>query len=142
MNVMGIVGLLNGIFSIYMWFKFLSSSINNNTAFWFSIFFPVAINGCLWIPIFIIWPATVVAGTTTINIISFLSTLTYIGPYFAYWANLGGMAYTFYYKPTESKSTFAQKSDANPYFGAYAVLSLLNSVVSYTFVPDINAFAD
>ena len=139
---MGILGLTNTVFSVYMWFKFLSNSINNNTGFWFSIFFPVAVNGCLWIPLFIIWPASFVAGTTTINIISFLSQLTYFGAFFAYWANLGGMYYTFYMKPTETGSTFATNSDAHPYFGTYIGLSLLNSLVTMLFVPDIVAFAD
>lgn len=139
---MGGVGLLNSIFSVYMWFKFLSSDINNNTPFWFSWFMPVCLNGFLWIPIFMVWPLMFFAGSTTVNVTSFLSQMTYIGAYFGYWANLGGMAYTFYIAPTESKSTFASKSDATPYIAGYAGLSLLSSAISIIFVPDIVTFAD
>lgn len=51
------------------------------------------------------------------------------------------MAYTFYIKPIEAKSTFETTSDATPYFAGYAGLSFINSVVTIIFVPDIVSHA-
>ena len=43
-------------------------------------------------------------------------------------------------EPVTSESTFATTSDANPYFGGYIILSLINSFISLTTVNDVVAY--
>lgn len=138
-NILGTMGLVNSVFSIWVWFTFLTDYLNN-TDFWFSWFGPCVVNGALWIPLTLTWPAAQWGGLTMIFIIKIMAQLTLIGPFIAYWANAGAMYYTFYMEPEASESTFATTSDANPYFGGYIVLSLINSVVSLLTVRDVVAY--
>ena len=55
-NILGITGLLNSVFSLWVWFTFLTD-YNNNTDFWFAWFGPFVVNGTLWIPLTLTWPA-------------------------------------------------------------------------------------
>ena len=55
-NILGITGLLNSVFSLWVWFTFLTD-YNNNTDFWFAWFGPFVANGTLWIPLTLTWPA-------------------------------------------------------------------------------------
>uniref|UniRef100_A0A7S3HXE7 Uncharacterized protein n=1 Tax=Favella ehrenbergii TaxID=182087 RepID=A0A7S3HXE7_9SPIT len=142
MNFMAATGFLNTVFSVYMWFKWLGNSLDDSTSFWFSWFFAVLTNGLLWIPLFVTWPAVFTAGSTTVNLMAFLSRLTLLGSYFFYWANLGFMYYTFYSDPAGSGSKFVTTSDATPYFAGYAGLSLFDSMMSFLFVGSIQEYAD
>ena len=71
-NILGAVGLVNSVFSVWVWFAFLTDYLNN-TDFWFSWFAPCVVNGALWIPLTLTWPAATWGGLTMINIIKFMA---------------------------------------------------------------------
>lgn len=53
---MAATGLLNTVYVIWIWVKFLKD-FTNNTGFWFAWFGPAAVGTFLWIPMFVSWPA-------------------------------------------------------------------------------------
>ena len=61
----------------------------------------------MWIPILFVWPTVFFGGSTAVSIMAFFGNITYFGAFFAYWAELGFMAWTFYIDPATAKSTFA-----------------------------------
>ena len=74
-HIMGVIGLLNGVFSFFFWFKYLASNLSRFTLFLWSWFVPIVYNGFIWIPLFVIWPIVVTgsASSMTINIVTFLA---------------------------------------------------------------------
>ncbi len=80
---------------VIWWFvKYVTDYKNNN--FWWVWLSAVSVNGLLWIGLFFSLPVLFFAGSTTVNVVAFLSQMTLIGAYFAYWINIGAMAYVFY----------------------------------------------
>ncbi len=80
---------------VIWWFiKYVTDYKNNN--FWWVWLSAVSVNGLLWIGLFFSLPVLFFAESTTINVVTFLSQMTLIGAYFAYWINIGAMAYVFY----------------------------------------------
>lgn len=138
-NILGLTGLVNSVYSLWVWFTFLTD-YSNNTDFWFAWFGPFFVNGTLWIPLTLTWPASQWGGLTMINLIKLMAQLTMVGPFIAYPANMGALYYAMYMEPEKSLSTFASTQEANPYFFSYVALSLINSLLSYLFVPDVVAY--
>lgn len=71
-NILGLMGLVNSAFSIWVWFTWLSD-YTNNTDFWFSWFGPFFVNGLLWIPLTLVWPAARWGGLTMTEIIKMMA---------------------------------------------------------------------
>lgn len=132
-NVLGATGLVNSIFSLWVWTKFLSD-YTNNTGFWYAWFGACFVNGLFYMPIAVVWPAMPFAAVGLVRFFLVMTRLSLAGPFIAYWANLAAMYYAFYYAPTESESTFASSSEATKYVAGYAVLSVVNSVIALTFI--------
>ena len=135
-NILGFTGLLNSVFSLWVWFTFLTD-YGNNTDFWFAWFGPFVVNGTLWIPLTLTWPAAQWGGLTMISIIKFMAQLTLTGPFIAYPANIAALYYAIYMEPVASQSTFVATADADPYFYGYIAASIVNSIISLLFVPDV-----
>ena len=140
-NIIGATALVNSVFSIWVWWKFLSD-YTNNTDFWYAWFGPCVVNGLFFIPIFLVWPAMPFAAVGLVYFYLIMVRLSLIGPFIAYWANLAAMYYAFYMEPEKSESTFASTSDATPYFAGYIALSLFNSAISLTQIGGLEAYYD
>ena len=140
-NILGLTGLFNSVFSLWVWFTFLPD-YTNNTKFWFSWFGPFFVHLLLWTPITLIWPAATYGGLTMIRIIKFMAQLTLSGPFIAYLANIGAIYYTFFMEPVASESTFATTAEAYKYFYGYIGLCFANSVVSLLTVKNVVTYYD
>lgn len=104
-SFLGGIGLINSVFSVWVWFYWLSD-YRNNTDFWFAWFGPYLLNGLLWIPITILWPIIGFGGTVMIRFAKIFAQSTLTGAFFGYWANVAAMYYAFYMEPVKSESTF------------------------------------
>ena len=140
-NILGLTGLINSVFSLWVAFTWLGD-FTENTDFWYSWFGPMFVNGLLWIPLTLVWPASTFGSLTMVRMIKLMAQLTLTGPFIAYLANIGAMYYTFYMEPVASESTFATTDEANQYWYGYIGLSLFNSVVSLLTVPKVIAYKD
>ena len=92
-------GLLNTVYSFWVWFTYLNATYTVNTTFWYSIFTVCFVHGALWMPLGFHWPAVASGGRSMIKIVDFLTWLTLLGPFFLYPANIGFMIYTFFIAP-------------------------------------------
>ena len=141
MQVMGAVGMLNTGLVLWWFFKYVTSYKNNN--FWWVWLSAVAVNGFLWIGLFFSLPVLFFAGSTTINVVTFLSQMTLIGAYIAYWANIGAMAYVFYVEDkADSGSLYDDTTEATYWFAAYSTLCLLDAIISISLIDGIVEYRD
>ena len=141
-NVLGVTGLVNSIYSIWVWFRFLSdfSAIDGFWGAWFGVCFA---NGALWIPLTLLFPAANYGSLLTVKIVRDMAQATFIGPFFAYWANLIALYYTMYVQPDAAGSDFASNpSDGNLLILFYLVLSAANSAVSFLYVEQVEDYYD
>lgn len=89
---------------------------------------------------FLVYPVMPFASVGLVGFFLTMTRLSLIGPFIAYWANLGAMYYAFYYEPEKSESTFDSTSDATPYFAGYLLLSVINSVISITQISGVEDY--
>lgn len=134
-------GMFNSVFAVAVYILFLWD-YENNTPFWFAWLSAFSVNGLLWIPMFVSWPALFSAGSDMINVMAFLAQATYFGVFGGYWFSAGALAYTFLIEPTESKSTFESNSDAYIWLFGYIGLCLFDSAITLMFVDNVVDFAD
>ena len=137
-NILGLTGLVNSIFIVWLWIAHLGGQTNSE--FWFSMLGPFVVNGLLWTPLTLIWPAGAYGGPTFISLLTTLARSTLVGPFGAYWLNLAALWYTSINNAADSGSTFADTSEAWQYIGMYAALSVFNSAISLVFVPQLVEF--
>lgn len=141
-SVLGVTGLVNSIYSIWVWFRFLSdfSAIDGFWGAWFGVCF---VNGALWIPLTLLFPAANYGSLLLVKIVKDMAQATLIGPFFAYWANLIALYYTMYAQPDQAGSEFASNpSDGNLLVLFYLVLSAANSAVSLLYVEQVEDYYD
>lgn len=138
-NILGVTSLVNTIFSLWVWFEFLTD-YTDNTDFWYAWFGASFVNGFFFIPMFLVYPVMPFATVGLVRFFMIMAQISLVGPFIAYWANLGAMYYAFYYAPEESESTFDSTSDATPYMVGYFLLSVINSAVSFTQVGGIEDY--
>ena len=141
MQVMGAMGMVNTGLVIWWFFKYVTDYKNNN--FWWVWLSAVAVNGLLWIGLFFSLPVLFFAGSTTVNVVTFLSQMTLIGAYFAYWINIGAMAYVFYVEDkADSGSLYADTTEATYWFATYSGLCLLDAIISISLIDGIVEYRD
>ena len=139
-NVMGPVGLVNSIYSWWLWFQFLSGK-GIYTDFMFAWFGAYFVNGILWTPLTVIWPIIPWGEEVMLRFAGLFAQMTLAGTFIAYWVNVGVLYYTIYMEPEKSGSTFATTGEATPYFGSYILISLVNAAVSAWFARYIINYA-
>ena len=69
-------------------------------------------------------------------VVRVLALITYIGPYGAYWINLGAMVYTMIIGIEASESPLTQ-TEGIIWTSSYAGLTAISTTVSFLFVPSI-----
>ena len=70
-NILSGVSLFNSYFSVWVWFKFLKGTYSDGVDnFWRTWFGAMFVNGFLWIPFTIAWPALPYATATTLLLYS------------------------------------------------------------------------
>lgn len=63
LNVLGATGLINSIFSLWVWYTYLGDFTEHEiNDFWYAWFGAFAVNGLLWAPLTIQWPIIPAAG--------------------------------------------------------------------------------
>lgn len=94
-NILGPVGVINSIYSLYVWQTFLKQGgVYSDFMFaWFGAFF---VNGILWMPLTVVWPIIPWGEEVMLQFTSFFATMTLTGTLIAYWANAGAMYYAFF----------------------------------------------
>ena len=93
MGIFALTGLLNSAYVVWIWFKYMHDNFVNSN-FWLTWISVVIVNGGLWMPIFVGYPATFSMSTNVLLVTSWLAQATKFGLFGAYWANIGVMVYT------------------------------------------------
>ena len=98
---MGPIGLVNGVYSGWVWQTFLKAAIKYtdfNYA-WFGAFF---VNGILWIPLAVTWPIVSWGEQVMLRFLGLFARMTLTGLYGAYWFTAGAIYYTSFMEPEQS----------------------------------------
>lgn len=140
-NYFGVVGLFNSLYMGYYTYAYLWD-YSTTDEFWFAWLIAVSTNTLLWVPIFLVWPALNYGGDDIVGFFVFLTDLTLIGAYGAYWINIAALYYVMFISPETSGSDRRGIliDESYRYVGGYTVMSIVSSIVTILYNEEMHLY--